>query len=141
MYYEIDIIEYGGVEHGAKRGKGADKAQILMALSTDAYNKYPRYILSSDTVVSCDNDPSFKWLKNVADLKNAKVDYSDEDHKLYWLNVIASNFENNLKNIYRRITKRDLPLFLAEQTYRFNHRYTGASSPITNKQLTMTLDA
>ena len=115
-----------------------------MALSTDAYNKYPRYmmlhflpdhkagpikkfvskhmVLSSDTVVSCDNDPSFKWLKNVADLKNAKVDYSDEDHKLYWLNVIASNFENNLKNIYRRITKRDLPLFLAEQTYRFNHR-------------------
>lgn len=66
-------------------------------------------VLSSDTVVSCDNDPSIKWLKNFADLKNAKVDYSDEDHKLYWLNVIASNFENNLKNIYRRITKRDLP--------------------------------
>lgn len=175
MYYEIDIIEYGGVEHGGKRGKGADKAQVFMALSTDAYNKYPRYmmlhflpdhkagpikkfvskhmVLSSDTIVSCDNDSSFKWLKNVVDLNNAKVDYSDDDHKLYWLNVIASNFENNLKNIYRRITKRDLPLFLAEQTYRFNHRYTGknfiskmckyigASSPITNKQFTRTLDA
>lgn len=45
MYYEIDIIEYGGVEHGVKRGKGADKAQILMALPTGAYNKYPRYMM------------------------------------------------------------------------------------------------
>ena len=45
MYYEIDIIEYSDVEHGAKRGEGADKAQILMILSTDAYNKYPRYMM------------------------------------------------------------------------------------------------
>lgn len=175
MYYEIDIIEYGGVEHGGKRGKGSDKTQTFMALSTDAYNEYPRYmmlhvlpnhkadpikefvsshmVLSSDTIVSCDNDPSFKWLKNVVDLNNAKVYYTDDDHKLFWLNIIAGNFENNLKNIDRKISQRDMPLFIAEQQWRFNHRYTGknfiskmckyigASSPITNKQFTKTLDA
>ncbi len=146
-----------------------------MALSTDAYNKYPRYmmlhvlpnhkadsikefvsnhmVLSSDTIVSCDNDPSFKWLKNVVDLNNAKVDYTDDDHKPFWLNIIAGNFENNLKNIYRKISKRDMPLFIHEQQWCFNHRYTGknfiskmckyigVSSPITNKQFIKTLDA
>lgn len=114
MYYEIDIIEYGGVKHGGKRGKGKDKTQILMILSTDAYNNYPCYmmlhmlpnhkagpikefvsdhmVLSSDTIVSCDNDTSFKWLKNIVNLNNVKVDYSDEDHKLFSLNIKAGNY-------------------------------------------------
>ncbi|MBR4445476.1 MAG: hypothetical protein IKS37_06255, partial [Solobacterium sp.] len=30
-----------------------------------------------------------------------------------------------ITGIYHGVSKRDLPLFLAEQEYRFNHRFTG----------------
>jgi hypothetical protein len=85
MYYEIDIIEYGGVEQVEVK---KEKTHIFMALATNAYNEYPRYmmfhvmpnhkanpikefisshmVLLSNTIVSCDNDPSFKWLKDVS---------------------------------------------------------------------------
>ena len=33
--------------------------------------------------------------------------------------------KQTIKNIYKGVCKRDLSLLLAEQEYRFNHRYTG----------------
>ena len=40
IFYEADIIEVGG-----KRGKGSEnKQQVLMVLSTEEDNKYPRYM-------------------------------------------------------------------------------------------------
>lgn len=141
-----------------------------MTISTAKENSYPLYIklnplpnhkadpireclnkqavLSPDRTVSCDNDPSFKWLRNVVTLKNDRVNYDDPDHKMFWLNIMASNFENAIKNIYRKVRKEDLPLFLAEQEYRTNHRYTGKhffekitkyirkSKPVTNRRIT-----
>ena len=65
---------------------------------------------------------------------------------------LASNFENNIKNIYKGVCKRDLSLLLAEQEYRFNHRYTGRhfmekiakyirkSVPMTNQAIGKALD-
>lgn len=49
-------------------------------------------------------------------------------------NVISGHIENNIKNIYHGAKKRDLPLFLAEQEWRFNHRFTGKN--IMNKVIT-----
>lgn len=69
-----------------------------------------------------------------------------------WLNIVASNFENNIKNIYKGVCKRDLLLLLAEQEYRYNHRYTGRhfmekiakyirkSVPMTNQAIGNALD-
>lgn len=31
----------------------------------------------------------------------------------------------NISGIYHGVTKREIPLFINEQEYRFNHRYTG----------------
>ena len=39
--------------------------------------------------------------------------------------MIIGNIQNQITGIYHGIAKRELPLFLAEQEYRFNHRYTG----------------
>lgn len=44
---------------------------------------------------------------------------------MYWLNVLIGDIKNNITGIYHGVTKRDLPLFLNEQEWRFNHRYTG----------------
>ena len=120
-----------------------NKQQVLMVLSTGEDNKYPRYmklhvlpchksspvrnfmfkhvVMDKDRKVTTDNDTCFMWMKDYVDLENSRVDYHDGNHKMKLLNIIASNFEN----IYKGVCKRDLPLLLAEQEYRFNHRYTG----------------
>ena len=76
-------------------------------------------------MVTTDNDTCFMWMKDYVNLENSGVDDHDGNHKMKWLNIVASNFENNIKNIYKGVCKRDLLLLLAEQEYRFNHRYTG----------------
>ena len=172
-FYEIDFIEVGGKKEG-KPGKGADKQPVLMILSTDKLNKYPQYVkyhivddytgqpveeylknhcvLSHDKVISCDKDKAFMRLEKVVNLENSKVDYDDKDHKLYWLNIFAGNFQNNLKTIYHGVSKRDLPYFLSEQEWRTNHRKTGKhimekvakyiskSSVITHQSIVKALD-
>ncbi|MST90219.1 transposase [Sharpea azabuensis] len=123
------------------------KFRILMVLSADGDNEYPRHMklhvlpghkaspvrnfmfkhvaMDKDSKESTDNDKCFMWMKDYVDFENSRVDYSDRNHKMKWLNIIASNFENNIKNIYKSVCKRDMPLLLAEQEFRFNHRYTG----------------
>ena len=88
--------------------------------------------LDKSTVINCDKDTFFNFLKKLVDLHSAKVNHKLKDHKLYWQNVIFGNIENNIKTFYHGVSKRDLPLFLAdEQEWRFNHRFT--SKNIMNK--------
>ena len=171
MFYETDIIEVGGRYPGGKRGKVSEnKQQVLMVLSTGEDNKYPRYmklhvlpchksspvrnfmfkhvVMDKDRKVTTDNDTCFMWMKDYVDLENSRVDYHDGNHKMKLLNIIASNFDN----IYKGVCKIDLPLLLAEQEYRFNHRYTGRhfmekiakyirkSVPMTNQAIGKALD-
>lgn len=58
-------------------------------------------------------------------LRSEKIAYSEAEHRLKWLNIIAGNIKNNIAGIYQSVTKSSLPLFLHEQEWRFNHRYTG----------------
>lgn len=57
-------------------------------------------------------------------VKNEVVDYNQPNHRLKWLNIIIGNLKNNISGIYHGIGKREMPLFLNEQEYQFNHRYT-----------------
>ena len=78
--------------------------------------------------------------------------YSECNHRLYWLNIIAGNIKNTIAGIYHGVRKMDLPLFFAEQEYRFNHRnignevmlkvqeYISLSHTITRKQISFALD-
>ncbi len=92
-------------------------------------------------------------MKDRITVVNEKVDYSKEDHRLYWLNTIIGDIKNNIIGIYHGARKIDLPLFFGEQEYRFNHRNTGKqmmdkvakyiskSHPMTRKQITNALNA
>lgn len=168
-FYEIDILEIGG-HHTGKRGKGSENKQpTLLVLSTFEDNKYPQYIklhtlpnykgepiesylkekciFNASTVINCDGDRAFLRLEKLTQLENNVVDYTNENHKLRWLNTFAGNIQSNIYHLYRSVKKRDLPLFLAEQEWRTNHRYSGKnimkkvmkyismSKPITFKQI------
>lgn len=130
------------------------KYHILKDYTGEPVEEYLKIhtVLSHDKIISCDKDKAFMRLEKLVKLDNSKIDYSDDNHKLYWLNIFARNFQNNLKAIYHGISKRDLPFFLSEQEWRTNHRYTGKhimekvakyiskSSVITNKTIIKTLD-
>lgn len=82
-------------------------------------------VTSKDGILNTDGKTAYNCLKKDLTVFNYHVDYSDNDHRLYLLNIVIGNIQNQITGIYHGVSKRDLPLFLAEQEYRFNHRFTG----------------
>lgn len=102
----------------------------LMPVAVDSTNNIVRFIskkaiLSKERILNTDGKTTFLGLADKITLKSEKILYDEENHRLYWLNVLIGDIKNNITGIYHGITKRDLPLFLNEQEWRFNHRYTG----------------
>lgn len=124
---DIDLVRCPSCGHSGNL-EWTDKSYVRSVINTAEDNAVPRKIRIA--VVYC----------------------SDRNHKMKWLIIVASNFENNIKNIYKGVCKRDVPLLLAEQEYRFNHRYTGRhfmekiakyvrkSVPMTNQAIMNVLD-
>lgn len=64
------------------------------------------------------------------------------------MNTFADNIQSNIYHLHKSEKRRDLPLFLAEQEWKTNHRYSdkkimdkmkkyiSMSTPITFKQIT-----
>lgn len=50
-------------------------------------------------------------MKDRTTVVNEKKDYSKDNHRLYWLNTILGNINNNIIGIYHGARKIDLPLF------------------------------
>ena len=109
-------------------------------------------VLSHDALLNTDGEKGFNTLNEEIQVKNEKISYEEKDHRLFWLNIIIGNIKNNITGIYHRITKREMPLFLNEQEYRFNHRnmektvmdkvkkYLQRSFPISHRQIVYILN-
>lgn len=148
FFYEADVAYIGSKskeEH--KQGVATEQQPFLVMLSTDKENKYPKFlklmpvavdstnnivrfiskkaILSKERILNTDGKTTFLGLADKITLKSEKILYDEENHRLYWLNVLIGDIKNNITGICHGVTKRDLPLFLNEQEWRFNHRYTG----------------
>ena len=145
-FYEADVFNVGAKSKN-KAGRGSEQQEILGVLSTDKENNYPQYIklrllkdytglslkknierncvLYQDAILNTDGEKGFNILNTQIQVKNEKVNYEEKNHRLFWLNIIIGNIKNNITGIYHGVAKRDMPLFVNEQEYRFNHRYTG----------------
>lgn len=146
LFYEADTI-YIGSKSENKQGMSTDQQPVFMILSTDKENKYPKFIklcaipvdnknyinrffhmnviISKERTLNTDGETTFGDLSQELHLKSEKINYKSNDHRLLWQNIIAGNIQNNIIGIYHGVNKRALPLFLQEQEWRFNHRYTG----------------
>lgn len=175
MFYEADVAYIGSKsKEPGHQGCGTQQQPFFIALSTLQDNKYPQsiklkvipkddsfttkeflskvLILSKDKVLNTDGKSTFNIMKDRIHVINERIDYSECNHRLYWLNIIVGNIKNTIAGIYHGVRKIDLPLFFAEQEYRFNHRnignevmlkvqeYISLSHTITRKQISCALD-
>lgn len=147
MFYEADAAYTGASSKGEHmQGMATEKQPFLAVLSTLQENRYPQYLklftIPKDTkdmmekflnksivtgierVLNTDGKSTFSPMSDKVTLQSDKISYENEEHKLYWLNIIIGNVKNLITGIYHGISKRDMPLFLQEQAYRFNHRFT-----------------
>ena len=176
LYYEADTAYIGSKsKHENCQGMATEKQPFIAILSTGEENRYPQYAklfpipvdkgnmmdrflsksirMSKERTLNTDGKTTFNILADRIRLKSEKIDYSDKAHRLYWLNTLIGNVKNHINGIYHGVSRRDLPLFLQEQAFRFNHRYTGrrmiekilhyltASYPCPRKVISKVLDA
>ena len=102
--------------------------------------------------MNTDGEKGFNILNEQIQVNNEKINHEEKNHRLYWLNIIIGNIKNNITGIYHEINKREMPLFINEQEFRFNHRYTGnqmmnkvkeylqESYPISHRQIVYILN-
>lgn len=172
FFYEADVA-YTGTPSG-KAGMGTDKQPYLAVLSTKQENQYPLYIklkeIDSDQgeiihdffksmvivdhnrTLNTDGKTTYNSLKKDMIVKNEKIDYEEDNHRLWYLNKIISNFNSLILGKYHGVDKRMLPLYFSEFEWRFNHRHTTDfitkimhyiqfSFVMTRKSITAAMDA
>lgn len=89
------------------------------------YSFFDKNILQSkERILNTNGKTTYNVLKEDLTVKNEVIDYSKEDHKLYFLNKIISNFNSVLISTFHGINQRMLPLYYSEYEWRFNHRHT-----------------
>ena len=135
---ELDDGYVGGPSHNGKRGRGTDKAKIVVAVSKtvnsaplfarmkvvdNVQGKTLQEIIDQyfvpKTKVECDGYKSYLNLEGVE--LNAKK-YETDD--LHWVHKAISNLKAFLQGTYHgRCTK--LQAYLDEYCFRFNRRMTG----------------
>ena len=137
MFYEADVAYIGSKsKKSGHQGCGTEQRPFFIALSTNRNNNYPQFIklravlrddsettnafltqslvLSKDRTLNTDGKTTFKVMKERIKVVNEKIDYSKNDHRLYWLNTIVGDIKNNIIGIYHGVRKTDLPLFFGE---------------------------
>ena len=173
LFYEADVFNIGAKSKN-NAGRASEQQPILGILSTDKGNNYHRFIklrrindytglslkknieqcciLTHAALLNTDGEKGFNTLNKEIQVKNEKISYEEKNHRLLWLNIIIGNIKNNITGIYHGITKREMPLFLNEQEYRFNHRnmrktvmdkikkYLQKSFPISHRQIVYILN-
>lgn len=143
-FYESDVA-YIGTPQG-KQGMGTEKQAFLVVLSTNQENQYPKFVklievnkdsgeeikpifdkfvkMQKSSTLNTDGKTTYNCLKQNMVVKNEKINYQEDMHKLWFLNKIISNLNSMILGVYHGISKRMLPLYFSEYEWRFNHRDT-----------------
>lgn len=140
---ELDDAYFGAPDKGGKRGRGTDKAKVMVGLSLTPEGR-PEFLkmhvvddLKSETIaeftlanikegstISSDAYRSYNDLVKKAFVLEAKVfnPENDENH-LKWLHTIISNAKAFIAGTYHGLDQKHLQCYLDEFCYRFNRRF------------------
>ena len=139
-FVELDDTYLGTATHGKKRGRGTEKAKIMVAVSKSAEG-YPRYAkmavmpnlksitvgkfarcsIAEGTHISSDNAKSYK--KGLAEkyFHHFKT-FDPAGSELVTLHTFISNFKAFIIGTYHGAERVHLQLYLDEFCFRFNRR-------------------
>lgn len=139
---EMDEGFFGGKKAGGKRGRGADKAKVAVALeiSDEGYpiflkmevipdckgttlNDFANENITKGTTIYCDTYSSYGALKQDYNLEQEVYAKTNNTEFLKWLHVMISNVKGMLLGTFHGITEKHLQDYLNEFCYRFNRRH------------------
>jgi transposase-like protein len=144
-FVELDDTYLGTSTHGKKRGRGTEKAKIMVAVSKSRegipmfakmavmlnlrsieVGKFALKNIAEGTHISSDNASSYK--KGLAEkyFHHFKT-FEPEGDELVTLHTFISNFKAFIAGTYHGAERVHLQLYLDEFCFRFNRRDYGAS--------------
>lgn len=143
----VDDVYHGGRSQGGKRGRGAPGKYPVIAALSRSVKGYPVYLrLSRVKAFSCETVKT--WAEQhleppslvVSDGLGCFRSFSDGGHlhiarttgdsreperikPFSWLNIIIGNVKNAIRGTYHGVSKQHISNYLAEFSFRFNHRF------------------
>lgn len=141
-YIEVDDAFFGAPTSNGKRGRGTDKAVVLVGISLNEKG-HPQYAkmqvasnvkgetiasfaeksLDPGATVASDGYSSYRILANNGFIHEGKVcDPVNDPKHLKWLHVLISNAKTFIMGTYHGLNDRHFQCYLDEFCYRFNRR-------------------
>jgi len=138
---EFDDSYFGGTHSGGKRGRGTDKAKVLMAVSKDKKGvakymklrvvpnlkgptvaKFAKAAIAEGATIETDALRSYRKALSEKHSHNWEV-FDSEKEMLLWLHTILSNVKEDILGTFHGVSKKYLQRYLNEIAYRFNRRF------------------
>lgn len=146
---EADDAYMGGARHEGKRGRGAPGKRPFIAavqthqiniqkvlyiklhaaknLSGATVNRWAKQNLARGATVLTDGWRSYRRLQSLGfehhPLKSEGGWRSAKHPSFRWVNTVLGNLKGNILGVYRWVSIKHLPRYLAEFEYRFNRRF------------------
>jgi len=143
----VDDVYHGGRRQGGKRGRGAPgKYPVIAAVSRNVHG-YPVYLrlsrvkafsseatkewaeqhLEPQSIIISDGLGCFKSFNDDGHLHIVRTTANSRDPErikpFNWLNIIIGNVKNAIRGTYHGVGKQHISQYLAEFSFRFNHRF------------------
>jgi|LSQX01.1.fsa_nt_gb transposase-like protein len=137
---EVDDTYFGGSKGGGKRGRGAEKTKVLVAISKDKDN-HPKYLkmkvvpdLQGDTIghfmsssvvkgSTIQSDAYHSYRKPMSDGYTHQYAVFDSDSDmLHWLHQAIANAKASIIGTFHGFDQKHLQCYLDAFCYRFNRR-------------------
>ena len=140
---ELDDAFFGSPSSGGKRGRGTDKAAVLVSVSlneagkprfakmevvenvdSEAINAFARESIAAGSEVRTDGLPAYAPLqKNGYSLVQKKYDPGKDSKHLHWTHIFISNAKAFINGTYHGLDSLHLQRYLDEFCYRLNRRW------------------
>lgn len=140
---EMDDAFFGAPTEGGKRGRGTEKATVVIGLSLSAAG-HPQYVkmkmvpdvcgktlkafaadaLEEGSAIHTDGFSSYQSLKDKGfAVQGIAFDPKKNPDHLHWLHIIISNAKAFIGGTFHGLDKKHLQAYLDEFCYRFNRRH------------------
>lgn len=139
---ELDDAFFGGVHAGGKRGRGTDKAAVIVGVSLnekgqpefahaqvcdsvngDRLREFAKKHIEPGSVISSDGLSAYNKLKSEGYRLEAEAfDPKNAPEHLKWLHILVSNAKTFILGTYHGLAATHLQAYLDEYCFRFSRR-------------------